>query len=156
MISGIYLTQNAQHFESNTALCKVSTKDSSYIVRWSFFLNSCIKYLFLFNHFLLACLDTQLMNMSLDSIGAVWKGLYWRWMIGWWSNRGWLIHRYESPPYLHSILLSLNLLTLVLSSYDILLLSMVVVFLLIHLESCNWLRTPVCSVQLHSSVYLFP
>lgn len=27
------LLQNAQHFESNTALCKVSTKDSSYIVR---------------------------------------------------------------------------------------------------------------------------
>ncbi|KAI5655944.1 hypothetical protein M9H77_24737 [Catharanthus roseus] len=35
--SGIKVTgkrkKNAQHFESNTALCKVSTKDSSYIVR---------------------------------------------------------------------------------------------------------------------------
>nr|GMD63015.1 protein Simiate [Ipomoea batatas] len=27
------LLQNAQHFESNTALCKVCTKDNSYIVR---------------------------------------------------------------------------------------------------------------------------
>lgn len=27
------LVQNAQHFESNTALCRVSTGDASYIVR---------------------------------------------------------------------------------------------------------------------------
>lgn len=32
----VTLLQNAQHFESNTALCKVNTKDSSYIVRWCF------------------------------------------------------------------------------------------------------------------------
>lgn len=32
-----YFLQNAQHFESNTALCKVCTQDSSYIVRYNCF-----------------------------------------------------------------------------------------------------------------------
>ena len=32
--------QNAQHFESNSALCKVCTNDASYIVRWSSFSSS--------------------------------------------------------------------------------------------------------------------
>lgn len=30
---GDVLVQNAQHFETNTALCKVCTNDASYIVR---------------------------------------------------------------------------------------------------------------------------
>ena len=37
---GDILMQNAQHFESNSALCKVCTNDASYIVRWSSFSSS--------------------------------------------------------------------------------------------------------------------
>lgn len=35
---GCIFMQNAQHFEANTALCKVSTKNDSYIVRYGLFI----------------------------------------------------------------------------------------------------------------------
>lgn len=51
-----FLIQNAQHFESNTALCKVSTNDTSYIVRCSFLLSCSLS--MVFHLIMLLCLYT--------------------------------------------------------------------------------------------------
>jgi hypothetical protein len=57
---GDVLVQNAQHFEPNTALCKVCTNDASYIVRLKSSSLTPFSFLVFHLHLLLSSLHVKL------------------------------------------------------------------------------------------------